>query len=139
MKRIILLVVLATICVGAMVFAQQFTNESNFYYFNYPIERIYAHRLGYMIIYRGNSNIVSRTFVPHEWFTGIGSTSKGEIIYLGPGNEWPSMTVYYDSGDFSHVRLKLRRDRSHETWATFPQNVNVDEYFQDIQEVELEY
>ena len=137
MKKIILLVVLATICVGTIVFAQQFSNESNFYYLNYPIEKIYTYRLGYMIIYRGNSNAMSRTFVPHEWFSAMGG--KGEILYLGPGNEWPSMTVYYDSGEFSHVRLKLRRERSHMTWGYVPLNMNLDEYFQDLEEVELEY
>ena len=137
MKKIILLVVLATFCLGTFVYAQQFSNESKFYYFSYPIEKIYIYRLGYMIVYRGNSNRMSRTFVPHEWFNDIGD--KGEIIYLGAGNEWPSMTVFYDSGDFSHIRLKLRRDRSHETWGYIPLNTNLDDYFQNLEEVDLEY
>jgi len=136
-KKIILLVVLATFCLGTFVFAQQFSNESNFYYFSYPIERIYVHRLGYMIVYRGNSNRMSRTFVPHEWFEEMGS--KGEIVYLGTGHEWPTMTVYYNGGDFSHVRLRLRRDRSHQTWGLVPLNMNLDEYFKDIEEVDLTY
>ena len=137
MKKIILLVVLATLCLGTFVFAQQFSRESDFYYFSYPIEKIYIHRLGYMIIYRGNSNNMSRTFVPHEWFNDIGA--KGEIIYLGSGYEWPSMTVYYNSGTFSHVRLKLRRERSHETWGAIPLTLNFDEFFQGIDEIDLEY
>jgi len=136
-KKIILLAVLATFCLGTFVFAQQFTNESNFYYFNYPIESIYVYRLGYMIVYRGNSNRMSRTFIPHEWFQGMGA--KGEIVYLGAGNEWPTMTVYYNSGDFSHVRLRLRRDRSHQTWGLIPLNMNLDEYFQNIEEIDLEH
>ena len=141
MKKITVLVVLITLCVGTFVFAQsqQFSRESDFYYFNYPIEKIYTYRLGYMIIYRGTENRLSRTFVLHDWFNTIGEGTKGDIVYLSPGREWPSMTVYFNSGAFSHVRLKLRRDRSHETWGYIPLNMNLDDYFQDIEEVDLEH
>ena len=141
MKKIILLAVLAALCLGMgpFLFAQQFSHESDYYYYSYPIERIYGYRLGYMIMYRGNSNQMSRTFVPHEWFTGIGEGTKGEIVYLGPGREWPTMTVYYNSGDFSHVRLRLRKDRSHETWAVVPLTMNLDEFFKDLDEVNLDH
>jgi len=136
-KKIIILAVLAAIFLGTFAYAQQFTNESDYYYFSYPIEKIYAYRLGYMVVYRGNSNRMSRTFIPHEWFTGMGG--KGEIAYLGPGNEWPTMTVYFNNGDFSHVRLRLRRERSHETWGIIPQTANLDEYFQNVEEIDLSY
>jgi len=136
-KKIIVFAVLAVVLLGTFAYAQQFTNESNFYYFSYPIEKVYVHRLGYMVVYRGNSNRMSRTFIPHEWFTEMGG--KGEIAYLGAGNEWPTMTVYYNNGDFSHVRLRLRRERSHETWGIVPQTTNLDEYFKDIEELNLQY
>ena len=143
MKKIVLLVVLATFCLGTFLYAQQigvqFSMESDYYYFSYPIEKIYTYRLGYMIVYRGNSNVMSRTFVPHEWFNQIGEGSKGEIIYLGSGREWPTITVYYKSGDFSHVRLKLRRDRGHESWGYIPLNMNLDEFFENVEEVDLEF
>ena len=139
MKKIILLAVLAIFCLGmgTFVYAQQFSNESDYYYFSYPVEKIYLYRMGYVIVYRGNSNQLSRTYVPHEWFTGMGG--KGEIAYLGAGREWPTMTVYYNNGDFSHVRLRLSRDRTHDTWGIVPQSVNLDEYFQDVEEVKLDY
>jgi hypothetical protein len=136
-KKIIFLAVLATLCAGTFLYAQQFTSESDYYYFSFPIEKIYVYRMGYMVVYRGNSNKMSRTFVPHEWFNTMGA--KGEIVYLGAGREWPSMTVYYNSGEFSHIRLKLRRDRSHETWGVIPLSVNLDDYFQNVEEIDLEY
>ena len=124
---------------GTLLFAQQFSNESDYYYYNFPIEKIYPYRMGYMIVYLGNSNRMSRIFVPHDWFAKIGEGSKGEIIYLGSGREWPTMTVYYNSGDFSHVRLRLRKDKSHETWGFIPLNMNLDDYFQNVEEVDLEH
>ena len=141
MKKIILLVALITLGQGLTpLFAQQSASkfkESEYYYFNFPIEKIYAYRLGYIILYRKGENQIVRTTVPSHWFTDIGG--KGEIIGIGSGKEWPSMTVYYKNGEFSHVRLRLRRDRSHETWGVVPLNRNIDDQFQDIEEVKLEF
>ncbi len=74
--------------------------------------------------------------MPMEWFNTIGG--KGEIVYLGSGPEWPSMIVYYKNGEFSHVRLRIRRDRNHQSWGIIPFNVNADSLFQDIEELKLE-
>jgi hypothetical protein len=138
MKKIILLVVLGALIQGSVLFAQNTTfTESEFYYYNFPIEKIYLHNLGYMVVYRRSSNRASRTFIPFAWFSTIGG--KGEIVGLPSGNEWPSFTVYYKNGTFSHVRLKLRQNKLHETWGIVPLNVNLDDQFRDIEEVKLEH
>ena len=140
--RVVLLALFITLFEGVSLFAQSNTRtfeESEYYYFNYPIEKIYAHRLGFMVVYRRASNRMSRTYVRHDWFGGIGSDSKGDVVYLGSGTEWPSLVVYYKNGEFSHVRLKVRRERNHETWGIIPLTVNMDEYFKDLEEVKLEY
>ena len=139
MKKIFLLVVLAALCQVPNLFAQVIPKEmeSEFYYFNFPIEKVYTYRLGFMVVYRKNSNYLARTYIPHEWFQAIGG--KGEIVYLGTGAEWPTLIVYYKNGEFSHVRLRLRRNKMHETWDLIPLNVNIDEYFEGIEEVKLEF
>ena len=139
MKKLVLLVILATFILSPFLFAQNIGGykESSYYYFSFPIEKIYVHRLGFMVLYRRNSTRLGRTFVPHEWFESV--NGKGEMIYLGTGKEWPSLVVYYNEGEFSHVRLRVRRNRLHETWGVVPLNVNVDEYFQDIEEVKLQF
>ena len=139
MRKLVLLVVMAAFC-GGILLAQNTTSkyeESEYYYFNFTIEKIYTHRLGFMVLYRRNGNKTARTFIPHEWFNTIGG--RGEIVYLGTGSEWPSMIVYYKNGEFSHVRLRVRQNRLHETWGVIPFNVSADEYFQDLDEVKLEY
>jgi len=138
MKKIILLAVLIALSQGVSLFAQQtHYKESDYYYFSVPIEKIYAHRLGYVIIYRKGINQMARTFLPNEWFTD--AKGKGEIYSIDSGKEWPSMAVYYKKGEFSHVRLMLRRSRAHETWGVIPLNVNIDDYFKDVQDVKLEF
>jgi hypothetical protein len=138
-KKIILIIVLAAMSQGVFLFAQNtsFRHESDFYYFNFSIERVFAHRLGYVVIYRNGSNQISRTYLPLDWFNAMGG--KGAVAYLGSGREWPSMTVYYQNGEFSHVLLRLRRERAHQTWGVIPLNANIDEYFRDIEEVRLEF
>ena len=147
MKKIIfLLIILAVLGQGVSLFAQDKkqenkqsgkSKESEYYYFNFPIEKIYAHRLGYMVVYRRGANLMARTFLPVEWFTN--SSGKGEYIGLRAGREWPSMSVYYRNGEFSHVKLRVRVQRAHETWSFVPLNVNIDEHFQGIEEVELQF
>jgi len=134
MKKTILFI--ALLFVSFCLFAQEF-KESEYYYFSYPIEKIYKHRLGYMVVYRRSSNQTARTFIPIDWFNTIGG--KGEIVGMSSGREWPTMVVYHKNGEFSHVRLRLRPDVSHETWGVFPLNINMDEYFQGVEEVKLEF
>ena len=129
---------MATLIPGMALFAQDIGNraESGYYFYTVPIEKIYLYRLGYIVLYRTNSNGIGRTYIPHEWFASSGN--RGELIYLS-GSEWPTMTVYTKDGEFSHVRLRLRRERLHLIWNAVPQAANLDEYFQDIQEIKLQF
>jgi len=138
MKKIIfLLIIMVTLCQGASLFAQESRwKESEYYYINVPIEKIYVHRLGFMVIYRRAGIGMARTFLPAEWF--IGSAGKGDMIGIRGGTEWPSMSVYYHNGEFSHLKLRIRSNRSHSTWGFIPMNVNMDEHFKDIEEVQLQ-
>ena len=139
MKKIFLFVVLAVLSQGMFLFAQDttFNNESEFYYFNVAIEKIFTHSLGYMIIYQTNSNRMVRTFLPMEWFSTIGG--RGAMVYMPSGREWPSMTVYYKNGEFSHVLVRVRSNRAHSTWGMVPLNTDMREHFHGIEEVRLEF
>ena len=141
MKKIIILAVLAAMCQGVFLFAQErpTSEESEFYYYSVPIEKVYAYRLGYMVVYRRNSNLLGRTYIPHTWFTRAGDSAKGELVMLGSGKEWPTMTVYYLNGEFSHVRLRLRKEWAHESWGIVPLSMNLDEYFENVEEIKMEF
>ena len=138
MKKLLLLAALAAFSLGG-VFAQQSNSprrESEYYYVNVPIEKIYLYRLGYIVVYRSGVNQMARVCIPLNWFTD--TDGKGELVGLGTGSEWPSMSVYYRNGEFSHVRLRVRRSKAHETWGVVPLNINIDDYFTDVQEVRLQ-
>jgi hypothetical protein len=84
--RVVLFLALAVFSQGDFLSAQTFAGkESDYYYFNYTIEKIYSHRMGYIVVYRMASNKLARVYVPLEWFNTIGG--KGELVYLSSGNE----------------------------------------------------
>ena len=140
MKKMTLTLVLLLFCLAPVIFAQPVTpgeSPSEFYYHNVTIERVYPYRLGYVVMYRGSQHQIHQAYIPMEWFN-TGPASRAEIIVLRAGREWPSMTVYYHRGEFSHVRLRLR-DRAHETWGLVRPGVNLDEYFQGVEEIRLQF
>ena len=140
MKKLIIAAIGAVLLVaGLPVFAQdkQKGNDSEYYYKSISIEMIFPYRNGYVIQYRRGVNGIERAYLPMAWFTG--SAGKGEIVTLPVGNAWPSFSVYYKDGEFSHVRLYVHRLSDHPTWGTIPQNVNIDARFEGIEELNLKF
>jgi len=127
------------LAVGLPVFAQNQRDErdSDYYYVNITLEKIFPHRKGYIVQYRKGMLQYGRAYLPAEWF--LEANSKGEIITLPAGQAWPSLTVYYKDGVFSHVRLYIHRWASHESWGTIPQNVDLSGKFDDIESIKIEY
>jgi hypothetical protein len=111
-------------------------NWSSYYYTNVPLEKVYPHKLGYVVIYRKGGSEMGRAYLPLRWFTE--SAAKGDIINLPKGRTWPYMSVFYKDGAFSHVRLFIRQDFSHESWGNLPLNVNIDGQF-EAEELKLDY
>jgi hypothetical protein len=111
--------------------------KSEYYYVKVPIERIYPYRKGYVVTYRKSITETANVYLPVEWFTLAGG--KGDLITMGPGTSWPYLTVYYRAGQFSHVRLYVRRERGHQTWGNVPLNVNIDDRFENVDDIKLEF
>jgi len=138
MKKFFLSLILISFCLVPAVFAQQttVTTESEIYYVNVTINRVYPYRMGYVILYQGSNYLTHEAYIPFDWFDG--TDSKAELITLRPGREWPSMSVYYLRGEFHHVKLRLR-ERSHQTWGLMPPWVDIDHYFIGVEEIWLQF
>jgi len=140
MKKLVIAAVCAVLLVaGLPVFAQskEKGNESEYYYKNVSLERIYPYRNGYVVQYRKGMNQLAQAYLPMEWFSS--SAGKGEILTLPAGKAWPSLTVYYKNGEFSHVRLYVHHSASHQTWGTVPQTANIDDRFENINDFRLSF
>jgi hypothetical protein len=127
------------LAVGLPVFAQNQKDErdSEYYYVNITLEKIFPYRKGYVVQYRKGLFQYGRAYLPSAWFTDAGA--KGEVITLPPGKVWPTLTVYYKNGVFSHVRLYVHRLASHQSWGSIPQNINLDDKFDYLDSVKIEY
>ncbi|MCL1837635.1 MAG: hypothetical protein FWG46_08825 [Treponema sp.] len=140
MKKYVFAAVLAVLLTaGVFVFAQNIPDDhaSEYYYINISLEKVWPYRKGYVVQYRKGLYQTARAYIPSEWFTN--TASRGEIITLPPGNAWPSMTVYYKEGEFSHVRLYVHRWQDHQTWGNVPQNINIDSYFEGVETIDLQF
>jgi hypothetical protein len=114
--------------------------QDDFYCINVQVEKVFPYAKGYVVDYAVNNRERARVFIPIEWFytaNGNSERLKGEVILLGAGKVWPSMTVYYNHGAFSSVRLYLRREPGHISWGNIAQGVNLDQHFQDVTEIKL--
>ena len=122
MKKIIVLLVFLAIALPA--FAQD--NTDDIYYVNVSIEKIYATRDGYIVRYRTQTGIAT-IGVPNSWFTE--AAGRANMLNLPTGSSWPSMSVFYSNGEFTHLRLYLSRQKGHTTWGTIPQGTDVSRFF----------
>ncbi|GHV56054.1 hypothetical protein AGMMS49579_20170 [Spirochaetia bacterium] len=140
MKKLIFSVIVLA-ALSAPLFAQKISDgkESEYFYVSVPIEKIYPYRKGYVVQYRKGVNRMAQVYLPQEWFIGVGDAAKGELVYQESGTAWPSMAVYYKGGSFSHVRLYIRRNQSHETWGTISRGTNIDDRFENIEDLKLEF
>ena len=138
MKKFIF--VFICIAVALPVFAQVTISENNaseFYYFNVWVEKVYPSNTGYIVMYRQSANKLGKVGIPNEWFTD--AAGKAELIILPSGKNWPSMTVFYKNGEFSHIRLYVHRQKSHGTWGNIPMATDVSSYFQDTDNFTIEF
>jgi hypothetical protein len=129
-KQFIALFVILSLMLVLPVFAQN-NDESDMYYINIPVERIFSTKDGFIIQYRQASSLIGTIGIPHVWFSAAGG--KAEMIRLPRGRNWPSMSVFYKNGEFSHVRLYVHHNRGHQTWSTVPQAADVSRYFEDTE------
>jgi len=156
MKKLIILTVF--LAVISPVFAQNIPDEkkSNMYYVNVQIERIYPTSHGYLIRYLKTNGQMGTVGIPNEWFTdqntdnepdeevvGVSylytAAGKAEIINLPTGNAWPSLTIFYRDGQFSHIRLYVHRNMTHMTWGNLPQGTDLSRYFTGSESLDIQF
>jgi hypothetical protein len=140
-KKFVFLTTLLLVLAGVLpLAAQQNTSSSGkegSYALTVSLERVYPYRKGYVVKYRKGINHVVDAYLPNEWFEGTGK--KGDLILMGSGTDWPHMTVFYKDGEFDHVRLYVRKEKSHESWGDIPLHVNIDDRFENVESITLEF
>jgi hypothetical protein len=135
MKKIV--IVLIFLAVISPVFAQNKPDKDVLYYINVPVERVFPSKDGYVVQYRSSSAIVATVGIPNDWFTDAAGCA--ELVRLSLASDWPTMSVFYKNGEFSHLRLYVHPAKSHTTWGNIPQGMDVSRFFMDKESFKLTY
>ncbi|MBN1242580.1 MAG: hypothetical protein JXA15_07735 [Spirochaetales bacterium] len=88
-------------------------DPSPYYPFRFDVIRVYSHALGYRVLYRKGSSDFADVYIPAGWFKSGGKAS----LVVADDPAFPSMTIFYKDGAFSHVRLYVRASRKDSTWG----------------------
>jgi hypothetical protein len=128
-RAIILLTAVAVfLACGSALFADQ----SDYYYVNVRISKVYTHTLGYKVVYESLNGTPEQVYVPNEWFVPGGKAA----LIAGNDTSYPYMTVYYKGGIFDHVTIYVRPSISDPTWGTIPATAAVADSFK-VQDLKI--
>lgn len=117
MRRIRALCLLALVlAVAGALFADYEVRGTDVFGVSRSIAKVYASRFGYKVLFYKGTTDVGVFYLPLEWFGKAGG--KGEIVW-GLDPSYPSFTVFYIDGKFSHIRLYLIKDLKDQSWDVF--------------------
>jgi hypothetical protein len=133
----VLAILFIFLVIPASAFAQEqdASDESDLLAVTVYVQRVYPHSLGYKVIYNRSDLYPGEVYLPGRWFTV--ADGKGAVIPTSHRSA-PYMTVFYEAGEFSHVRLFVQQNRNHPTWGTLPGGEDLSDEFA-VESLEINY
>lgn len=119
MKKTLLILIAFILVFGCFVALPAAAEESDLYYINAQILKIFPHKFGYYVIYRRAGLKTGEAFIPKEWFDRRDSRA---ILNLVEGDINPYLTFVMRNGEFDHVRVAAKKNLRDGSWGTIAQN-----------------
>lgn len=138
MKRICRLLLLCTVLIGAVsVFPLAAeSKESEVYYVNTQLLKIFPHPKGYYVIYRRAGLGTGEAFIPLEWFSP--KENKADITFINTRIN-PYLSFFIRDGKCEYIRVSAPRDLKSAIWGLLPQPQQYDEKFEGVESLALEF
>ncbi|MEL3905934.1 MAG: hypothetical protein P1P65_02735 [Treponema sp.] len=138
MKRICRLLLLCTVLIGAVsVFPLAAeSKESEVYYVNTQLLKIFPHPKGYYVIYRRAGLGTGEAFIPLEWFSP--KENKADITFINTRIN-PYLSFFIRDGKCEYIRVSAPRDLKSSIWGLLPQPQQYDEKFEGVESLALEF
>jgi hypothetical protein len=136
LKRSLLLVF-----VGLMVFSghliaqEQETDEAAFAAVTVYVQQIFPHSRGFMVTYNRSDLYRGEVFLPGSWFTA--AAGRAEMVYSNHPSA-PYMTVFFENGEFSHLRLFAHANPGDRSWGALPSGQDFEEEF-SVETLEMQF
>lgn len=138
MKKSLLRFVFLIFVFGAFIavpLSAQKIEQSDVYYFNVPIVKVFVHSKGYYVIYRKPDLKSEEAFIPHKWF----SPSDGRAMIQTINNRVnPYLSVYLKGGKFNFAKLALPENVKHPIWGMLKSPKEYDDKFNN-ESIELKF
>ena len=109
--------------------------QSEYYYVNVKILKIFPCKLGYYVIYRRAGLQTGEFYIPQKWLDRRDSRA---VLNLTEQNVDPYLSVVMKSGEFDHIRIVASKDITHPTWGQINQSTVPDDKF-GIEKLALEF
>ena len=135
MKKLILLIVIFMLIASMGAFAE----TSNYYVKTIPIIRVYDHTLGYRVVYMKSDFNLHVIYLPKVWFKVAAETGEDPKAELATGRDssYPYFSVFWENGEFSHIRLYLHSNLMHQSWGDTDPSCDLTEKFK-VETLKLE-
>lgn len=130
-KILISLVLIFSFCALIPAVAE----ESDLYYVNVPILKVFPHKLGYYVIYRKGNLQAGEAFVPLKWFD---RSDLRAIMHKSTDDINPYFSYITKNGEFDHIRLHVPQNIKHPAWGVLQSGSTYDEKF-NADTFKLEY
>lgn len=109
--------------------------ESDLYYVNVQILKIFPHPLGYYIIYRRAGLKTGECYIPQKWFDRRDSRA---VLNLTSFDINPYMSIIMKAGKFDHVQIVAPRNIQNVAWGTLDNPTEVSAKF-NVETIPLEF
>ena len=138
MKKICSYVLLCALFFGAVcVFPLSAeSKESDVYYINSQLLKIYPHAKGYYVVYRRAGSGSGEVFIPLGWFSP--AESKADISFINTRIN-PYISFFIRDGKCDYVRVSAPRNLGSQVWGLLQNPQQYDANFDGVESLPLEF
>jgi len=112
------------------------SKESELYYVNTRLLKIFPHTKGYYVIYRRAGLNVGEAFIPITWFSS--KENKADISFINTRIN-PYISFFIREGKCEYVRISAPRNIASQIWGVLLNSQKYDEKFDGIESLALDF
>ncbi len=109
--------------------------ESDMYYVNVQILKIFPLHEGYYVIYRRAGLKTGEAYIPQAW---LDRRDQRAVLNLTDQNVTPYLSIMFKDGEFNHVRIVASKNLKHPTWGSMVERNDQPDKFK-IEKLELQF
>lgn len=135
MKKTVLLLLAFLLAFGVFAAIPAAADESEFYYVNVQILKIFPHQLGYYVIYRRAGLKTGEYYIPKAW---LDRKDGRAVLNLTDADINPYLSVVLKNGEFNSVRIIAPKDTLAPVWGQLDKGIDLSEKFK-VEKLPLDF